>query len=197
MDLEGHSVLQVWRKHWWPACRAAAQAWLLVQALYRPAATILLLIIAAWSWVLELPDWTPPQLGLALVLLLLAMGSKVAWEVVDWRNDTYVLTESHVVDVQQQAPFRQPQAAGDRTGQDPDRERRAAISRASAPELRYVGHGGSGQPAGVLAWTAELQRGEGGHSASRVGQKILGPTANPARGVFHTASRATVRATAR
>jgi len=105
MDLEGHNVLQVWRKHWWPAHRAAAQAWLLVQALYRPAATILLLIIAAWSWVLALPDWTPPQLGLALVLLLLAMGGKVAWEVVDWRNDTYSLTESHVVDVQRKPLF--------------------------------------------------------------------------------------------
>lgn len=94
---EGHPVAKekIWRKHWW----------LLVQALYRPAGTILLLIIAAWSWVLALPDWTPPQLGLVLVLLLLAMGGKVAWEVVDWRNDTYSLTESHIVDVQRKPLF--------------------------------------------------------------------------------------------
>jgi len=87
---------KIWRKHWW----------LLVQAIYRPLGGCLLLGGIAWLWARVAPaDWTPPVLILGFVLILLVLLGKVAWEVVDWRNDTYILTESHVIDVQKKPLF--------------------------------------------------------------------------------------------
>lgn len=87
---------KVWRKHWW----------LLVRAIYGPVGIVTLLCVAAWLWQQVVPaDWTPPALVAAFVLILLVLLGKVAWEIVDWRNDTYILTDSHVIDVQRKPLF--------------------------------------------------------------------------------------------
>ena len=92
----GTDQTRVWRKHWW----------LLVAATYKPVGTILLLLLAAWLWQQVVPAaWTAPGLSLVVVLIVLILLGKVLWEVVDWRNDTYTLTASHVVDIQKRPLF--------------------------------------------------------------------------------------------
>jgi len=56
---------------------------------------------------LMLMTWRLSRLWLMAVLVLafLAMAAKIAWEVVDWRNDIYAITDDRVIDIEK-VPFK-------------------------------------------------------------------------------------------
>lgn len=94
-----------WRKHWWVLLR---RCW--VPGLALAACTLAL----AWPLAAALggagspadaaagaaaPAGTTAWRGLALVWLLVLAW--LGWRVADWRNDLYVLTDEHVIDIEQ------------------------------------------------------------------------------------------------
>ncbi len=93
-----------WRKHWWVLLRrcwvpglaltacTAAVAWSFASAVAGPAGgdpaagPVASAATGAWRW-----------LGLVWLVVLMWLG----WRVADWRNDLYVLTDEHVIDIEQ------------------------------------------------------------------------------------------------
>ena len=94
----------VWRKHWG----------ILLKVTYRPLLTCLLFfgltLVATAGWL----EWftllgISPSLFrgalLALILSLIAALGWLAWEVEDWRNDLYIVTNTHIIDIERITPI--------------------------------------------------------------------------------------------
>lgn len=88
---------RVWRKHW---LKLSERAWM--PALLFTGTTALTLIT-----LLDLPPFE--QLGFPLLMLVLILDILVGfwlwWEVTDWSNDLYIVTPTHVVDVEKKPLF--------------------------------------------------------------------------------------------
>ncbi len=84
----------IWRKHWW----------ILFTQLISPS-LILLTVIAIWVAIgifhRSIIVWADLLLGISLVII----GLRIAWLVIDWRNDLYVVTNERVIDIEK-VPFR-------------------------------------------------------------------------------------------
>ncbi|MFQ5595674.1 MAG: PH domain-containing protein [Anaerolineae bacterium] len=89
----------VWRKHWF----------VLLTKMLRPllAALILLVLGSIISFsellapVVSIPDAAIP---IAIAFFLLVLIVRIAWIAIDWHNDLYILTETHVLDIEKR-PF--------------------------------------------------------------------------------------------
>lgn len=91
--------VRVWRKHWY----------VLLGKVVRPLLVALLLLIV---WIATLILELPASLQLApeiiikvipVILFLLSVGW-IIWVAIDWHNDLYVLTDTHVIDIEKR-PF--------------------------------------------------------------------------------------------
>jgi CRP-like cAMP-binding protein/uncharacterized membrane protein YdbT with pleckstrin-like domain len=89
----------IWRKHWG----------VLLTVTYRPLVVCLLVLVLILLVVLGRLGWfallelTPPLFS--AVLLALGVGLVPAlgwlvWEVEDWRNDLYIVTDTHIIDIE-------------------------------------------------------------------------------------------------
>lgn len=93
--------VKVWRKHWF----------ILMTKIMMPTA-LALLLLTAWVIVLIIPIPTDLQLvsefTLQLIpgILFMIVLAWVVWSVIDWHNDLYVLTPTHVIDIEKR-PFTQ------------------------------------------------------------------------------------------
>lgn len=93
--------VRIWRKHWF----------ILVRKIMTPSA-LAVLLLAIWAVVLMMP--VPPDLALVseftlqLIpgLLFVVVLAWIVWSVIDWHNDLYVLTPTHVIDIEKR-PFTQ------------------------------------------------------------------------------------------
>lgn len=89
----------VWRKHWF----------VLLTKMIRPLlATLLLLVV--WAAVL-LTDITGPLQPIPALLIKVTPGifflivvGWIAWIAIDWHNDLYILTDTHIIDIEKR-PF--------------------------------------------------------------------------------------------
>ncbi|MFQ5343978.1 MAG: PH domain-containing protein [Anaerolineae bacterium] len=89
----------VWRKHWF----------VLLTKMLRPllAALILLVLGSIISFsellapVVSIPDAAIP---IAIAFFLLVLIVRIAWIAIDWHNDLYILTDTHVLDIEKR-PF--------------------------------------------------------------------------------------------
>ncbi len=102
LDLERHLVLSsdkghiIWRKHWILLLQNVALPLLLTTVAALSALLLPLGFSGVGNWVaLELPAVLFSLLGLAWV----------AWIVADWRNDTYEVTDSLIIDIQKKPLF--------------------------------------------------------------------------------------------
>jgi cAMP-dependent protein kinase regulator len=99
--LEDNDV--IWRKHWV----------ILLAATYRPLLLCLVIVPLTavtlaggldWFNPLDLApsllSWALLPLGLSLIAVLL----RLAWKVEDWRNDQYIVTNTHIIDIER-TPF--------------------------------------------------------------------------------------------
>jgi uncharacterized membrane protein YdbT with pleckstrin-like domain len=93
--------VKVWRKHWF----------ILLSKIMTPTA-LAVLLLTVWVIVLVMP--IPPDLRLIseftlqLIpgILFMIDLAWVVWSVIDWHNDLYVLTPTHVIDIEKR-PFTQ------------------------------------------------------------------------------------------
>jgi uncharacterized membrane protein YdbT with pleckstrin-like domain len=100
-DLNAHLSIRtddriIWRKHWV----------LLAYTTAAPAASLALIIgllVGQWWLPAALAPYIPP-LTLVLVLFGLITLGWLAWNIADWRNDTYEIDDSSIVDVEKK-PF--------------------------------------------------------------------------------------------
>lgn len=95
---EGDNVI-VWRKHWI----------VLITKIIRPLlVALLLLVVWAILLVIELPASEQPFLEMVIRALpgiaFLVAVFWIAWIVIDWHNDLYILTDTHVIDIEKR-PF--------------------------------------------------------------------------------------------
>ncbi len=79
----------IWRKHWW----------ILVEHLVGPA-LILALLTIGWISLHVMLERYPPLLDLILVPLLGVILVWIAWQVLDWQNDMYIVTPDRVIDIE-------------------------------------------------------------------------------------------------
>jgi CRP-like cAMP-binding protein/membrane protein YdbS with pleckstrin-like domain len=93
----------IWRKHWG----------VLFRTTYRPlflSSFVLLLLLGSIGWrlgwylvgVYSEPVFKAILLGLAVVFV--PVFSWLAWAVEDWRNDLYIVTDTHIIDIER-TPF--------------------------------------------------------------------------------------------
>ncbi len=89
----------IWRKHWG----------VLIKVTYRPLLLFVVLLVfflislaarLGWFNVLDLLPSTFDVALLALGLSLLPAWAWLAWEVEDWRNDLYIVTDTHIIDIE-------------------------------------------------------------------------------------------------
>lgn len=80
----------IWRKHWW----------ILVENLVAPTLLLALLAIGWISLHVLLERNFPPLLDLILAPLLGATLVWIAWQVLDWQNDLYIVTPDRVIDIE-------------------------------------------------------------------------------------------------
>ncbi len=100
-DLNAHLAVRlddriIWRKHWI----------LLVYTTAAPAATLALivgLLVGQWWLPAALAPYIPPLTVVLVLFGLVALGW-LAWNIADWRNDTYEIDDRSVVDVEKK-PF--------------------------------------------------------------------------------------------
>lgn len=91
--------VQAWRKHWF----------FLLTKMMRPLLAALLLLVV-WVVILLTDPSIPLQFipGAALKAipggLLFILAGWIAWIAIDWHNDIYVLTDTHVIDIEKR-PF--------------------------------------------------------------------------------------------
>ncbi len=95
---QGDDVV-VWRKHWF----------VLLTKMFKPL-LVAILVLSIWIIILlmDLPGTLPPIPALAIKVLpgifFLIIIGWIAWIAIDWHNDLYVLTSSHVIDIEKR-PF--------------------------------------------------------------------------------------------
>lgn len=88
----------IWRKHWGILLKVTWRSqllWLFVLGLISVA-------VAGWLGWFLIPGVSPSLFkGVLLALLLIAIPSLgwMVWEVEDWRNDLYVVTDTHIIDI--------------------------------------------------------------------------------------------------
>lgn len=102
LDVDGYLSIRVddriiWRKHWF----------ILIGALFGPVSILLtiLLLLIGQQW---LPAALAPYIlpfDIVLVLIGLVAMAWLAWNVTDWRNDTYEVDNRQVVDVEKKPLF--------------------------------------------------------------------------------------------
>jgi uncharacterized membrane protein YdbT with pleckstrin-like domain len=80
----------IWRKHWW----------ILVEHLVGPALLLALLVVGWISLHVLMERNFPPLLDLILAPLLGAILVWIAWQVLDWQNDMYIVTPDRVIDIE-------------------------------------------------------------------------------------------------
>ncbi|HOG48588.1 MAG TPA: PH domain-containing protein, partial [Anaerolineae bacterium] len=97
LRLEEHGQI-TWRKHW---LFLLGRIWLSTLA-----ALALLALFAAYV-LGHMPALPPASLGVVLGALLAALviGSLLWWQVVDWENDVYIVTEDRLIDVEKKPLF--------------------------------------------------------------------------------------------
>lgn len=89
----------IWRKHWY----------VLLTKIIRPLIVATLLLVA---WIVLLSSSLPAQGGQISELVVIALPALffllvvgwLAWITIDWHNDLYVLTDTHVIDIEKR-PF--------------------------------------------------------------------------------------------
>ncbi len=82
----------IWRKHWW----------VLYSDLILPLMVGFVLAVI-WLWALtslKYPGWV----NFFFILGLTVTGAWIAFRMIDWHNDLYILTEDHVIDIEKK-PF--------------------------------------------------------------------------------------------
>jgi uncharacterized membrane protein YdbT with pleckstrin-like domain len=91
--------VRVWRKHWFR----------LLTKVIRPV-LIALLVLVVWAAVLlsnlPAPVELIPEVAIVVIpaIILLILVGWIAWITIDWHNDLYVLTDTHVIDIEKK-PF--------------------------------------------------------------------------------------------
>ncbi len=94
--VEGNRI--TWRKHWL----------FLLRRIWQPGLAIIALLLLFVSYLTGSAALAgPPQLGIVLgfVVAGLAVGFWLWWQVVDWENDIYILTEDRIVDIEKKPLF--------------------------------------------------------------------------------------------
>jgi uncharacterized membrane protein YdbT with pleckstrin-like domain len=72
-----------WRKHWWILFKAVV-----VPALFAVVVLVLLILVPI------------PLARLLMAMLFLASLLFLAWQIVDWYNDVYIITDDRIVDIE-------------------------------------------------------------------------------------------------
>jgi len=92
----------IWRKHWW----------FLLATTYRPllaclvfSAALVAVVWLGWFSSLELPQSLLVGAFFFLSLSLTAALLRLAWQVEDWRNDQYIVTDTHIIDTERSPLF--------------------------------------------------------------------------------------------
>jgi len=94
----------IWRKHWG----------ILLLVTYRPlliSCAVLALLLGAgagrlgWFFVADIPPSWFDGLLLILGLIALPVLGWLIWEVEDWRNDLYIVTDTHIIDIKRRPLF--------------------------------------------------------------------------------------------
>jgi CRP-like cAMP-binding protein/uncharacterized membrane protein YdbT with pleckstrin-like domain len=94
----------IWRKHWGIFLKVTYRPLLLCLAIFG----LILLAVAGWLGSITLFDFPPSLFSTALLVLTVgfipALGW-LLWEVEDWRNDLYIVTNTHIIDIERVTPI--------------------------------------------------------------------------------------------
>jgi CRP-like cAMP-binding protein/membrane protein YdbS with pleckstrin-like domain len=94
----------IWRKHWGVFLKATCRPLVLCLLCF----ALILLAMAGWLGGFTLLDFQPSVFGTALVVLTLSFVPILVWllwEVEDWRNDLYIVTDTHIIDIERITPI--------------------------------------------------------------------------------------------
>ena len=94
----------IWRKHWGVFLKVTYRPFLLCLLIF----VLIVLAAAAWLGVVAPFGLQPSWFGTALWVLTIGFIPALGWlfwELEDWRNDLYIVTNTHIIDIERVTPI--------------------------------------------------------------------------------------------